>query len=362
MKCRLLYLLGQLGPGGSERQLWNLLKAMDRDRYQPAVVVWNYQKDETYVSRIKQLGVPIFPLRSCSFTAKKMLQFRRLVRTLEPEVAHSYSFYTNFAVHWATVGSPSIAVGSVRGDWLAAKRCAGPVLGRLSARWPRQQICNSFAAAKAMGGSADHRNPRVHVVRNGLDLQHFRVLPLPNRQRPCTIGIGSLLPYKRWDRLLRVAAELKRRGLNFMVRIVGEGPARPSLEQQMRTLGIEDCVELLGHSERIPEILAGATFLVHTSDTEGCPNVIMEALACARPVVATDVGDISSLVEDGKTGYVIAATDERGFADRMAKLIDCRDLCRRMGEAGRVKAESEFSLDRLFRGTLAAYQAAGWSG
>src|SRR5919109_971882 len=184
MKCRLLYLLGQLGPGGSERQLWNLLKAMDRDRYQPAVVVWNYQKDETYVSRIKQLGLPIFPLRSCSFTAKKMLQFRRLVRTLEPEVAHSYSFYTNFAVHWATIGRRSIAVGSVRGDLLAAKKGSGAVLGWLSARWPQKQICNSFAAAKAMGASAEHQNPRVYVVRNGLDLQRFRVLPLPNGHKP----------------------------------------------------------------------------------------------------------------------------------------------------------------------------------
>jgi glycosyltransferase involved in cell wall biosynthesis len=362
MNCRLLYLVGQLGPGGSERQLWNLLKVMDRDRYQPAVVVWNYQEDETYVSRIKQLGVPIFPLTSCTFTAKKLAKLRRLVRTLAPEVAHSYSFYTNFAVHCATVGSPSIAVGSVRGDWLAAKKYSGAVLGGLSARWPRQQICNSFAAAKVMGGSADHQNPRVYVVRNGLDLQRFRALPLPNGHKPCIVGIGSLLPYKRWDRLLRVAAELKRRGLDFLVRIAGDGPERSSLQQQARTLAINDCVEFVGYSERIPEILAGAAFLAHTSDTEGCPNVIMEALACARPVVATDVGDIPSLVEDGKTGYVIAATDERAFADRMAKLIDCRDLCRRMGEAGRLKAESEFGLDQLFRGTLAAYQAAGWSG
>jgi len=335
---------------------------MDRDRYQPAVVVWNYQEDETYVSRIKQLGVPIFPLAPCLFTAKKMLQFRRLVGTLQPEVAHSYSFYTNFAAYWATRGTPSVGLGSVRSDWSEAKKGSGPLLGRLSARWPRQQICNSFAAAKAISRLENHDGPRVYVVRNGLDLQRFPVLPLPRSHKPCIAAIGSLLPYKRWDRLLRAAAELKRRGLNFLVRIAGEGPARASLEQQVGTLGIGDCVELVGHSEHIPEILAQATFLAHASDTEGCPNVIMEAMACARVVVATDVGDVTNLVEDGKTGYVVPRSDERAFAERMATLIAQRDLCRRMGEAGRAKAEREFGLDRLVSGTLAAYQAAGWNG
>jgi glycosyltransferase involved in cell wall biosynthesis len=361
MECRLLYLVGQLGAGGSERQLWNLLKAMDRDRYHPAVVVWNYREDETYVCQLKQLRVPILPLAPRFSTVKKMIELRRLVRTFQPEVLHSYSFYTNFAAYWATRGTQSVAVGSVRGDWTEAKNRAGLLLGRLSARWPRKQICNSFAAAKAING-LEHNRPRVYVVHNGLDLDRFHVLPVPETQKPCIAGIGSLLPYKRWDRLLRAAAELKRRGLNFLVRIVGEGPARLTLEQQVTALGIGDCVELVGHREHIPEILAEATFLAHTSDTEGCPNVIMEALACARAVVATDVGDVTKLVEDGKTGYVVPPADERGFADRMAKLVAHRDLCERMGEAGRARAEREFGLDRLVSGTLAAYQAAGWSG
>src|SRR5688500_19040562 len=72
MQCRLLYLMGQLGPGGSERQLWNLLKAMDRDRYRPAVVVWNYQDGEAYVARMEHLGVPVLPLARCLFAVKKM--------------------------------------------------------------------------------------------------------------------------------------------------------------------------------------------------------------------------------------------------------------------------------------------------
>jgi glycosyltransferase involved in cell wall biosynthesis len=132
------------------------------------------------------------------------------------------------------------------------------------------------------------------------------------------------------------------------------------LQQQALRLGVADCVEFIGHSDNIPGVLAEATLLAHTSDSEGCPNVVMEAMSCGRAVVATDVGDVPYLIDDGKTGYVVCCGDDAMLAERLASLITNRDLCRRMGEAGRAKAEREFGLDRLVGETLAAYRAAGW--
>ena len=86
----------------------------------------------------------------------------------------------------------------------------------------------------------------------------------------------------------------------------------------------------------------------------------MEAMACGRAVVAMDAGDIPSLVEDGKTGFVVRRGDDAKLVGSHGALITDRDLCRRMGEAGRAKAEREFGLDRLVSETLAAYRAAGW--
>jgi len=86
----------------------------------------------------------------------------------------------------------------------------------------------------------------------------------------------------------------------------------------------------------------------------------MEAMACGRAVVATDAGDIPSLVDDGKTGFVVPRGDDTALVDRLEKLIVGRDLCKRMGEAGRAKAEREFGVDRLVSDTLAVYRAAGW--
>jgi glycosyltransferase involved in cell wall biosynthesis len=186
------------------------------------------------------------------------------------------------------------------------------------------------------------------------------MVPVSTAGQASILGVGSLLSIKRWDRLLKAVLALKRRGCEFMVQIAGDGPLRRVLEQQTQDLGLATCVTFLGHRDDILQLLSKVTFLVHTSDSEGCPNVVMEAMACGRAVVATDVGDIPDLVEDGKTGFVVPRENQALLVTRMATLVADRDLCRRMGEAGRVKAEWEFGLDRLVSETLAVYKAAGW--
>jgi glycosyltransferase involved in cell wall biosynthesis len=174
--------------------------------------------------------------------------------------------------------------------------------------------------------------------------------------------VGSLLPVKRWDRLLFAVLALKQRGFDFLVRIVGDGPLLRSLKQQAQDLGVVSSVEFTGHCDDIPRILADATFLVHTSDSEGCPNVVMEAMACGRAVVATDAGDVPKLVEEGKTGFVVPRGEDAFLVERMATLISDHELCRCMGEAGRAKAEREFGMVRLVSETLAVYRTVGWKG
>jgi len=362
MNCRILYLVGQLGPGGSERQLCLLLQKMDRERYRPEVVVWSFQDAETYVRHIQRLDVALHRFPHTHTSTRKMLAVRRIVQRIRPEIVHSYSFYTNVAAYWATLGTKIIPIGAVRSDLLDNKRSSGSILGRLSARWPNKQIYNNFAAAENARNSGTLFAPRrVFVVQNGLDLQQFQKIPLSNKEPILILGVGSLLEYKRWDRLLRVALKLKQRGLQFLVEIVGGGPLRECLERQIHDLEIADRVRFAGHTDDVAGVIAKSTVLAHTSDVEGCPNVIMEAMACGRAVVAMEAGDIPYLVDDGRTGFVIPRGDEEKMVECLAELIANHNLCLRMGEAGRNKAEREFGLERFVERTFKAYRAAGWS-
>jgi glycosyltransferase involved in cell wall biosynthesis len=361
MSCRLLYVIGQLRLGGAERQLFYLLQVMNRDCYKPAVTVWNYHQEDPYVAHLQALKVPVYPLPRVSSGYLRLKAFRRLIRQLRPELLHSYSFYTNFPAWWAVLGTRTVAVGAMRSAFTWTVRKRGPLFGRLSACWPRHQIFNSLAAAESARGSKGLFVPRqLYCVRNGVDLEQFRAVPLSTAGRPCILGVGSLSPVKRWDRLLGAVVSLKRRGFDFCVRIVGTGPLRETLTQQVQALNVADCVEFMGQRDDIPDLLAQATFLAHTSDSEGCPNSVMEAMACGRAVVSTSVGDTPVVIEDEKTGFVVPRGDDAALVERMATLIADRELCRRMGEAGRLKAAREFGLDRLLCETLAAYRAVGW--
>jgi glycosyltransferase involved in cell wall biosynthesis len=269
----------------------------------------------------------------------------------------------NFAGWWATLGLQAVPVGALRSDFLWAEQENGALLGRLNMRWPRSQIFNNMAAAEM---ARQHRRffvPRhLFVIRNGIDLQHFHATPLPCDGPTCVVGVGSLRPVKRWDRLLHAAAQLRQQGLTFRVRIIGDGPLYSVLQQEIRRLGLAQVVELPGYSSNVPGELAAATFTVHLAATEGCPNAVMEAMACGRAVVAMAAGDVPAIVEDGRTGFVIPQDDEARLVHCLAMLITDRQLCHRMGEASGRKAAQAFGLDRLVVETLAAYRAAGWCG
>ena len=160
--------------------------------------------------------------------------------------------------------------------------------------------------------------------------------------------------------MLQIVAAVRAKKQDLFVRHAGGGPLLTELVEQARQLGLNGSVEFLGPQTETAELLADSMFLIHTADEEGSPNVVMEAMACGRAVVSTDAGDVPYLVEDGKTGFVIGRGDNTTFADRVVELLTDRELCQRMGQAARAKAEQEFGLDSLVPETLAAYRAAGW--
>src|SRR5919106_6201994 len=190
MKCRLLYLVGQLSPGGQERQLSYLLQAMDRERYRPEVVVWNFREDDMHLPRLRALNIPVHSFSKVHSKTSKLRAFRHLVLQLKPEVVHSYSFYTNFAAWWATVGSKVIPIGSIRQNFISERRGAGMVLGRLSACLPMTHISNNLAAKNTVENVVSHPKPRpVYVVRNAVDCEQFKFRPLP-AHGPSMIAVG----------------------------------------------------------------------------------------------------------------------------------------------------------------------------
>jgi glycosyltransferase involved in cell wall biosynthesis len=116
----------------------------------------------------------------------------------------------------------------------------------------------------------------------------------------------------------------------------------------------------MGYRQDVADLITTARLVVHSSDGEGSPNAIMEALASGRPVVATDVGDVGRLIENGKTGFVVPRDDSKALLARVIEVLTNEDLAIRMGELALEFARREFSLPRLVSDTFDAYRSAGW--
>jgi glycosyltransferase involved in cell wall biosynthesis len=161
----------------------------------------------------------------------------------------------------------------------------------------------------------------------------------------CTF-VGRLTQIKRPDRLLDVAAECKRRGIDLRFLVAGEGELFESSKQ--RALKDQLNVTFFGWRSDIDQIFASSDIAILTSDNEGIPLTLIQAAQAGLPIVATNVGSISDIVINESTGYLTATTATE-MADAIEKLVRDPQLRQMMGAAGKAHAERYFSLDRMIK-------------
>jgi len=191
---------------------------------------------------------------------------------------------------------------------------------------------------------------RVHRIYNGIDPAQFETSRF--EQPPLIISVGRLIGKKGFDVLIEACAKL--RGMPFRCEIVGDGPLRDELNARIRRVQVQDRVVLTGAKTQreIAERLAAATVFALPCRVEpngamdNLPTVIMEAMASSLPVVSTDVGGISEMVSEGRTGFLVQQNDPTATADTMAKLLRDRALARSLGVEGRRQCGELFSLER----------------
>ena len=353
-----------LAPAGCEKQTYLVARALKERGMSPAVIVWSLTSEDFYRKHIEEIGVPIAVAPQGQGRWAKLRWIRSLVQRAHPAILHSMAFFLNSAAAWATVFSPTIAIGAIRSDYSFEARY-GPLHYAVNRRWPETVIANSDRAWRAAIADQSVFRPRQPlVVHNAIDLAQYSPRVAATRPGLQIIGVGNLFPEKRWDRLIYSVSGLvaSRPELAFTVKIAGEGKQREELERLVCRLGLERRVMFLGRRLDIPELLVESDIFVMASDSEGTPNAIMEAMAAGLPVVATNVGDVRRLVAEGVNGFVVNCNQEAEHSMTCAlfRLLTDPLLRSHMGAAGRTRAESEFSLSHLADQVLSAYDKAGW--
>lgn len=355
---RVDFIVGTLDIGGTERQLYYMAKALSGAGAR--IRILSLTLGGLYEKRIGELGIPIIYVGMFPSKAVRLYNIICEVKKDRPQIIHSAHFYTNLYVAIAARIVGTKEVGTIRLD-LLQKVGYAPFLKRWCLRSPRFLIANSRQAinnAHYFGMRAES----IYLFENVVDTELFqpagdKIKNLgDSNSTTCIICVGRFVEEKRIDLFLHILSAVHQKAPGIRAKIVGNGPLKSWLEDLSRRLCLgPDTVEFTGIVEDMPAIYQQADILVLTSDYEGMPNVVLEAMACGLPVVATSTGAVPDMVEHGVTGYVVPTNDNEGLIQYILALVHNPALRRKMGLQARALVERRFSSKALQKRLLLLY-------
>ena len=361
---KVLHLHKLTGVSGSENHLLALLPALREREVDARFLGLDVPGTDVrpFHERLDELGVPHRSVR-CGLDVSPRLarDVIRAVRAERPDLLHTHLVHADVygAIASRVTGVPFVSTRHNDDRYLL-----GPFryVDRAFARGVRRIVAISDAVRLFLE-RAGHDPRKLVTIRYGLDeLPSARSSPTPAEAGipggvPLVLAVGRLIEQKDHGTMLRAFARVREEHPETRLAILGSGPLEAETRTLAASLGISDAVALPGRTE-IRDWLDRADVFVHTSRWEGFGIVLLEAMLVGLPIVATSVSAVPEVVADGKTGALVDAGDVAGVARELSRLLGDEELRRQLGEAGRERARSEFSVTRMTEQTLDVYRAA----
>jgi glycosyltransferase involved in cell wall biosynthesis len=336
-------------PGGTERQMTELVERMDRQRFDVQVAC--FHREGSWLPRVEACApVTAFPIRGFArpATLARAAAFARWCRARRIGVVLACDLYANaFALPSAALAGVPARIGSRR-ELNPDKTPAQIALQRQAYRCAHAVVANSRAAARQL----EHEglsSSRIRIVPNGISMDRFPPRPVLLRPATTIVTVANLRAEKAHDVLIAAAARLARRHPQLRFLVAGDGPRAAELRALAARLGVDRRVEFLGHREDVPALLAGADVFVLPSRSEAFPNGAIEAMAAGLPVVASRVGGLLDLVDEGRTGLLVPPDDPAALASAIESLVASPARAAGIGAAAREEVARRYSLDRMVR-------------
>ncbi len=285
-----------------------------------------------------------------------MRKLRELQREWRPDIVHCHSTFAGLVgrLPWLLPGvriiyTPNSWAFSMKSHWLITKIYV--LVERLMAG--RTDVLLAVSQNEAALAEVHHIRPRMtRVIHTGLrPAENDLVETRSNRcgregETPVQIiMVGRFEPQKRHDELVKALARIS--AMNWTLSLVGDGYTRRAIEDLVASYGLEDRVAFLGQRRDVLQLLQQSDVFVMTSDYEGFPLSILEAMRIGLPVVVNDVDGNAEAVMHGQTGYLVAPGDSLGLTQNLKSLIESPDLRANFGSAGRAKFEREFTAQKM---------------
>lgn len=362
------FLVGALGFGGIERHVLKLSRrAREGGEFLPEIFCLN-GKSGPLVGEAERSGIPVLDVPGgWHRNVKRLRELGNRLRERRIDIVHSEF---NFCLVQQLLAS-RIA----RASFCVTERNCYPLAG-----WARLRRVAQFHVLRAAGTSytansragAWHLADRVLAPPQSIGVLNNGVsIPQPNDGVVTRVSLGlartdfvigcvaRLVRQKGHSQLLRAVALLRGAGIPAKVLLVGDGPERDAIRRLIAELQIGEDVCTIGAVENVYPFLQASDVVALLSEREGMPNSVLEAMSCARPIVATPVGGIPEAL--GDSGILVGCRDIQGTADALARLYQNSDLAKALGQAALRRVHRRFSLERAFEDHLNHYrEVSGW--
>jgi len=348
--------------GGGAKSILGIASLLPSMGWEPHLVV---PAEGQLTTLLSDLDIPytIFPFRPLSIShpassISSTLRWMKLMKKIRPTIIHANAFELS--------RSFSLAAGLLKLPFLSHVRftvepqLAGWTLRNLPR--PNAFIFNSMAMKDRIWPSLNVlcKDSRAYVIHNAVDLEEFKPTPRPKGSQLIIGMVANMAPFKRHEDFLMMAAEMlnTRQDLEFWIvgDDIGGTNRRQMLENLSEELGLATHVKFMGHRLDIPNILKKLHLLVVPSQFEPFGRVIIEAMACGRPVIGSREGGIPEIIDDGINGVLVKTGDYHAFAKAALQVLDSKANWERMAKAAEETAKKKFSLEPHVRKLVEVYQ------
>jgi len=358
--------------GGTERVVWELATRLPRHRFEVRVWLSDDPGIDEFAAALEAQEVPVDRVGEVDsrWDWKGMLQTWRRLRGSRASLLHVHHV-------WPAADRYLASLANLAGipHLIVTEHIVGQSHSTAQRSLKRRELMRADAVTAVCGAVAesltrDYGVPRnrLRVVPNGADppdeqaewesARRWRDQLGAALLRPLWVSAARLEEQKGHDVFLAALGELRSRGVEFTAAIAGEGSQRPQLERQIAELELASCVRLLGRLEDLGPLLLAADAVVLASRWEGLPLTLLEALARGRPVVATAVGGIPDVIEDGVTGRLLPPGDSTALANALAEFARKSDAALKLGHNGQRRVRESYTWDRVMEQFEAVYDEA----
>ena len=356
---RIAYVIKSMAVGGSQTHLTQVLRLLDRDRFDP--VLYCLTGEGVSLDTVRGFGVPVnAPAARLRFKGSalvaRMMTLARALRQQRADVVHNYLLRANLVGSVAArLARVPVVLSSKRGcherrgfDLLAAK------IGNALAD---RVTVNAEAVREFVHANERCPKEKMVVIPSGVDTDRFRPLAgtgfkarlgLPE-DRPVIGVVTRMRVRKGVEEFIRAVGRVRQAHADAHAVIVGEVDLDDGLQALVRGLGLENHLSLLGRRSDMPEAYSAFDVFVLSSHDEGMSNAILEAMAMEKPVVATDVGGTREVVRHGHTGLLVPPRDPEALAAAISEMLEQPGRAREMGRLGRRIVEEGFSARAMVR-------------